>query len=1051
VREVQAPFPIGTVLQGHYRVEGLLGKGPSGVVYLVSDQRVQDAQDQLFVLKQVIDLNTQEGHQLLFEAVLLRQLPHEALPRVYHAFDDTSHGGVYILMEYIEGPNLDTLRQQQPEKRFSWPEAMTIMAPVVDAVGYLHRQQPPLIHGDIKAANIIVKTGAGAVLVDVGIRKAGDPDATLVVGRAHSSTYKASEQSSGDSGTRTDVYGLGTTFYTLLTGMAPADTLARLTAVSNEGTDPLKPANEVAPAVPAFVAQAIHRAMSLRADNCFSSVEQLWTALLSPGEPHSHVPDTPPALPYSSLVPKQAVTRPATVSPPRPSRTQQSSRPDTTYSAALKQAVEKPAPAPKPPRTPRSWKLGSIRSIVRKQAAKKPVSVLQKHHSSSPRLMAGKVHDVKAVDKLNGVDKQSIKGTRKRARRPYFVAFALLLLLCGSLFSLVEYQTYSAKYHDDMSLAREGIQHLRTGVLLLETLQQNPFDAPTVQKARQEFSAALMISSQLDSELKSLPGIITSVPVYGARLSAALHLLPLAIEVAQMGVTICDTLDLLISKFHKPLNTQAQGLTAADLSLIDRNFQQIKTILNQVIGQVNRLQPGDLELDPRLRTFVTTFHKDIPALQAWLDVAEKILPLAPTLLGIGTPTNYLIEVLDSTELRPGGGSIDSYGIVTFSGGQLSTARITDVDLLDGPFEAAGGQIPFPAAYTWFDIAPTWSFRDSNLDADFPTAARYAELIYKQEGGKVPVQGVIAVTPTLIQRALAITGPIDVPEYHLTVTAQNLIDRIHYYQLGAGKQVNDLTPSSDGRSPGPKPFIELLASHFLAHIRQLSSSALLKFLQLITNSSQSRDVQIYLNSSAAEHLLQSYHLDAAIQSSSGDSLFVVDANIGENKASSLITNALNDQVTINGEGNVVHHTTLSYAWVLQGQNYGSPLYRDYLRIYVPPGSILQTQDGWEPRGTSEAFGHEVWAGFFTLSYRQTHTITLVWTVPGAVKKGTSGWYYRYTIQRPAGVQWMLHLLVTLPSCAGRINQLGGLVSSSPQAMTLTQALNGDMNVGVDYTC
>ena len=279
----------------------------------------------------------------------------------------------------------------------------------------------------------------------------------------------------------------------------------------------------------------------------------------------------------------------------------------------------------------------------------------------------------------------------------------------------------------------------------------------------------------------------------------------------------------------------------------------------------------------------------------------------------------------------------------------------------------------------------------------------------------------------------------------------MIARIHYYQLGIGKQGNNLTTSPGGQSPGPNRFIEILASHLLAHIHQLSSSALLKFLQLMINSLHSKDIQIYLNSSAAEHLLQSYHLDAAIQSPSGDSLFVVDANIGANKAGNLITNALNDQVTINREGNVVHHTTLRYAWVLQGQNYGSPLYQDYLRVYVPPGSVLQTQDGWEPRGTSETFGREVWAGFFTLSYRQTHTITLVWTVPGAVKKGASGWHYQYSIQRPAGVQWMLHLQVTLPSCAERINQLGGLVSSSPQAMTLMQALNGDMNVGVDYTC
>jgi serine/threonine protein kinase len=1194
VREVQNTFPVGTVIQGHYCVESLLGEGSSGAIYLVRDQHIKDAQDQLFILKQVIDLDKQERHRLIFEDVLLRQPPHEALPHVYKVFDDDGDGGVHILMEYIEGPNLDTLRQQQPEKRFSWPDAMTIMGPIIEAVDYLHRQQLPIIHGDIKPANIIVpKIGTRAVLVDFGVSKGYDTNATLAVGPAHSSTYQAPEQSSRGSDIRTDIYGLGATFYTLLTGMVPVDTDSRMAQLSNEGTDPLKPANEVVPDVPAFVAQVVHQAMSIHAHDRFSSMEQFWTALRSQGEELSPARDTPPALPLSPLVSKQAETGPATVPSPKSSPTSQpsgfdttppgaakriatrpatvsapktprpprstgldttppgvatrpatvsvpktphaprSSKSDTAPPATAQQAVEKPVPAPKLPRAPRSWKLGSLRFIIRKQAAEtlvsvsdtvppvtaeqavekpalapkppstppssksdtippvtaeqaveepapapKPpspppssksdtaapataqqateelVSVLQKLPPSSTRLKAGKMHNVKVADKPKVEDKQSIKGTRRKARRPYFVALALLLLLlctAGSLFSISGYQTYSAQYYHDLSEAREGIQHLQTGAALLERLQQNLLDGTTVERAQHEFTAALVTFSQLDSQLKSLPAISQSLPTYGARLRAALHLLPLTIEVSQTGVITCNTLDLLISRFHEPLNAQAQGLTTAALSLVDRGFQQIRTALNLVIGQVNHLQPEDLQLDPRLSKLVTTFHKDIPALQSWLDGIEKILPLVPTLLGVGTPTNYLIEVLDSTELRPGGGSISNYGIATFSGGRLTDVRVSDVELLDRSFQGTGGQIPVPAAYTWFDIAPTWSLRDSNLDADFPTAARYGEQIYKQEGGKVPVQGVIAITPALIQHILAITGPIDVPEYQDTITAQNLIARLHYHQLGSGQQGNNITPAPNGQQPESERFTVLLTKHLLDRVRQLSPSASGKLLQLMISSLPSKDIQIYLNSSVAEHLLQSYHLDTTIQSPSGDSLFVVDANIAANKANNFITNTLDDQVTVDGEGTAVHHTTLSYAWVLKGQYYGPPLYRDYLRVYVPPGSILQTQDGWEPRGTSQAFGREVWAGFFTLPFGQTQTITLVWTVHGAAKKGTGGWHYQYTIQRQAGIQRMLHLQVKLPSCAVKITKLGGLVPSSPQVMTLAQPLNGDMNVGANYTC
>src|SRR5213593_2478647 len=283
-----------------------------------------------------------------------------------------------------------------------------------------------------------------------------------------------------------------------------------------------------------------------------------------------------------------------------------------------------------------------------------------------------------------------------------------------------------------------------------------------------------------------------------------------------------------------------------------------------------------MQLDSRIPKLVDTFHKELPMVQGWLNTVGQILPLAPTLLGIGTPANYLIEVLDSTELRPGGGFIGNYGIATLSGGRLTAAHITDAYVLDRSFEATGKSIAYPPAYAWFPLAPTgWSFRDSNLDADFPTAARYGEQNYKLEGGTVPVQGVVAITPAFIQQALALTGPIKVSEYGEIVTAQNLIDRIHYHQLGgdvASKSSSHIPPNGTSQR---KQFISLLADHFLARVHQLPSTIFPRFLQLVINSIRAKDVQIYLNSSAAEQYLAQNHLDDAIQKSTGDSFMVVD--------------------------------------------------------------------------------------------------------------------------------------------------------------------------------
>lgn len=652
---------------------------------------------------------------------------------------------------------------------------------------------------------------------------------------------------------------------------------------------------------------------------------------------------------------------------------------------------------------------------------------------------------------LAAVKKKKKRLTRKAILLRIGILCGLLILVSsGTIFGLVQYQQYSK----DVTQAQGGVQHLRKAEAFLSKLSKNPFDSWSTDQAQREFSSALSLFQHVNSDLSALPGISASIPGIGSKVAAAQHILPLAIEISQMGVLACKTLNLLGPDLRNPMGTTGPKLTQADLIAASQNLQQIQVTLNLLISQVNHLQPNDLQLDPSLGKFVGTFRKDGPILQETLNQAQSFLAVAPAILGVNTPVNYLIEILDSTELRPGGGFIGNYGIVTLANGHVTNIHMTDVDLIDKPFEMAGHTIPYPSSYHWFDLAPgSWSFRDSNLDADFPTVARYGEQTYKQEGGKEALQGVVAITPWFIQGLLKITGPIDMrPEYNETVTAQNLIDRIHLHQLG-NHHGSELIPSPDGHSSQRKRFTSYLAEHLMTHVRQItgSPSAYSSFSKLVTNSLHAKDIQIYLNPSAAENVLQHYQLAATIQALPGDSLFVVDANISPNKANDFIKYTMHDQITIDKAGNAVHHTTLSYAWVLKGQNYGLSTYRDYMHIYVPPGSVLQAQNGWQARGTSQAFGREVWMGYFTLTFGQTRVITFTWTVPSAAKLDTQGWHYRYLIQKQAGDQWNLNLQVILPTCATAIHTSSNLLAKNGHSPVSSGPLNEDKSFGIDYIC
>jgi serine/threonine protein kinase len=269
-------LPIGTIIRGRFLIQDQLSDSGFGNIYLVRDQRNTRNNANLFVLKEVINPNRHKLYQITIDGMAFRLLRHEALPRVYNVLSDAKYDRVYVLMDYIEGLSLEMLRLYQPGKRFSFPQAMIIMEPVLSAVAYLHSQQPPVIHQDIKPASVIVlSTRDRVVLVDFGVGKKYNLGSTTTSARHSLTPYEAPEQYDGEIDTRSDIYGLGATFYTLLTGIVPDDALYR----ASKSVDSLEPMYQVVPAISMHVADTIHRAMSLSGNDRFASVQQFEQAL----------------------------------------------------------------------------------------------------------------------------------------------------------------------------------------------------------------------------------------------------------------------------------------------------------------------------------------------------------------------------------------------------------------------------------------------------------------------------------------------------------------------------------------------------------------------------------------------------------------------------------------------------------------------------------------------------------------------------------------------------------------------------------------------------
>ncbi len=265
------------IIGNRYLIVDLIGKGGFGAVYLVQDQWRENG---LFALKEVFVTTEEARERFAFEAGILERLAHPALPRVHHVFDNGAHNRLYMLMDYVEGPNLDMLRRIQPGRRFSFSIIIAVLAPIVDALEYLHKQNPPIIHRDIKPANIIVPIAGGTtILADFGIAKEYNTRRATSAVRYGSPGYGAPEHYSSGTNVRSDIYGLGATLYTLLTGEVPIDALDRMLQFSNENSDPLKPVHEIVPTIPLSISRAIQRAMALRTAQRFPTVRAFWQAL----------------------------------------------------------------------------------------------------------------------------------------------------------------------------------------------------------------------------------------------------------------------------------------------------------------------------------------------------------------------------------------------------------------------------------------------------------------------------------------------------------------------------------------------------------------------------------------------------------------------------------------------------------------------------------------------------------------------------------------------------------------------------------------------------
>jgi serine/threonine protein kinase len=285
-------LPDGTILRSRYRLNNIVGHGGMGNVYLAEDLRLPGRLCAIKEIKPDTDAAPeqlkQEQEQFLREASLLAQLDHPNLPKVSDFFAAAQRD--YLVMDYVPGKDLKELvddsrangKLLDPETVLSWS------VQILDALGYLHRQEPPILHRDVKPSNIKLTPDGRIKLVDFGLAKvlAGDDSSTITVIQGRGTAYYTPlEQYGAESehtDARSDIYALGGTLYHLLAGHPPAEAKERF-------LDPsvLRPLGEANRNLDSAVVEAINWALEMHPDDRPESIAMFKQALLGNGRPEA--------------------------------------------------------------------------------------------------------------------------------------------------------------------------------------------------------------------------------------------------------------------------------------------------------------------------------------------------------------------------------------------------------------------------------------------------------------------------------------------------------------------------------------------------------------------------------------------------------------------------------------------------------------------------------------------------------------------------------------------------------------------------------------------
>ncbi len=511
---------------------------------------------------------------------------------------------------------------------------------------------------------------------------------------------------------------------------------------------------------------------------------------------------------------------------------------------------------------------------------------------------------------------------RKKFSFSFFLASAAIFLLIFGAGFFYKSLKIKGLAMENGKIAYANLKEAKSG------LEKQDFE-----KAAFNFQEAYDRFGEIQNDIDSLGKIIVEsskfLP-YFSQLSSGSHLAQAGKNISQIGKSASETISLL-NKIKNPLETENKE-SVSFLKIFqdsNRNIAEVAVELDELEGNLNEINLEDIPEEQR--TQFTELKKKLPEINNFVVGFAEEGKILTDVLGGNGPRKYLFLFQNNQEMRATGGFIGTYAVLDISEGNVKNFFIDGIFNPDGQLrEKVIPPVPIQK------ISANWSLHDSNWFPDFPVSAEKAAWFYEKTGGPT-VDGVITMTPTIMQKLLEITGPIEMPEYNLTINKDNFLENIQTeVEVNYDKEINQ-----------PKKILADLAPKVLDRIfnaRNISDIA--KTMSALLTSLNEKHILIYSKNYAVEKMLSVNGWSGEILDTRKDYLSVINTNINGFKTDGVIDEKIEHKAEIQSDGSIID--TVSITRQHNGGNtpyeWWNKVNANYMRVYVPKGSKLISASG-----------------------------------------------------------------------------------------------------------